>query len=376
MKTYLHDLDALCAVSPRALYAYLRSRGWQRIEPYGDVGDIYSLLEGGPELLVPASSEFTDYTLRLSQILEILSSTEQRDSRAILRDLSVADADLIRIRVPETTPDGSMPIERGVALFQESRNLLLAAACSATRPQRVFRAGRIKDATLYLETVRMGQTEQGSFVVNFLSPAPPELNDQIDLFGNQPSQPFARRVTSTLASGLRAARQAVNLANRGHSVCAFEERVQEGVSANLCDALGNLLESEMEIDVSISWALTRKPPEDHAQAYFYRPDVDVLKEASRILKERQERPDERIDGYVTALSRGEAKRQGRVTIKAVIDDVMSSIRADFEPNDYSRIVQAHDNRQIVSLEGDLKRDGQRWVLLNPRDLAVIADDEW
>ena len=94
-----------------------------------------------------------------------------------------------------------------------------------------------------------------------------------------------------------------------------------------------------------------------------------------MLKERQERSNERIEGYVTVLRRSEAEPQGRARIKAAIEGVMSSVRIDFAPADYSRIVDAHDRRQVVSLEGDLRRDGQRWVLGNPRDLVVLADDD-
>ena len=375
MNGHMNDFDALSAVPPRALYAYIKAQGWRRVEPFGEAGDVYALEEDGPELLVPASSAFADYAPRISQIIEILSSLEERDGSAILRDLALADVDLVRVRVPEAMADGSIPIDRGVTLFQESRNLLLAAACSATRPQRLFRAGRVREAMDYLGTVRMGQTERGSFVISLLSPAPPELVGQVDFFDNLPSEPFPRRVTRTLASGLQAARRAVDLANRGRGIGVFEERVPEGISANLCDALGGLLGDEKELDVSISWALTRKPPGERLQMRFCNSDMAVLMEASRILKEHQDRPDERIDGYVTALARGESAHEGRATIKAMVDEVMKSIRVDFKPDDYSRIAEAHDNRRVVSLEGDLKRDGQRWALLNPRDITVIPD-EW
>ena len=54
---------------------------------------------------------------------------------------------------------------------------------------------------------------------------------------------------------------------------------------------------------------------------------------------------------------------------------MGSVRVDFAPSDYSTIVEAHDQRKVVSLEGDLRREGQRWVLDNPRDLQVQTEDD-
>ena len=368
--------DALLSVTVRSLEAYLASQGWRKLEPYGDAGYIFGLDGESSELVVP-SSPFADYERRIGEILETLSGIEERDSRAILRDVSLSEFDLVRVGLPDATAYGSVPVPAGITLFQESRNLLLAAACSVVRPQRVFRAGSNQEASNYMDTVRFGQTEVGSFVANLLSPVPPDLIGQADMSTGVPPEPFARRVTSKLVSGLRSAREAVTLVDRGNGIGAFEEKLAQGVSANLCDAIGNLLdyENRQSLDVSVSWSLVRVPPEGRAQVVFRKSDLSVLQEASRILKDRQERPNERLDGYVYSLARGQRQRQGRVTLKAVVDGTMTSVRADFAPADYSRITEAHDQRRVVSLEGDLRRDGQRWFLDNPRDLEVERDDE-
>ena len=366
----------LSSVNLRSLYAYLASHGWQKIEPYGKTGFVFGLENQTLELLVP-SVMLSDYQRRMEEILETLSQVEDRDSLSILRDVSMSEYDLIRVRLPEPTPGGSVAVSDGVSLFQESRNLLLAAACSVSRPQRAYRAGRNQEAIDYMNTVRFGQTEMGSFIANLLSPVPPNLVGQADMSTGLPPEPFARRVTRRLVSGLRSSKSAVSLADHGGDISVFEQNVSQGVSANLCDAIANLLdvENRQSIDVSVSWSLVREPPEGRAQIVFNRSDISVLKEASRILKDRQERPNERLDGYVYALSRGQTQIKGRVTLKAIVDGAMSSVRVDFAPPDYSRIVEAHNQRKVVSLEGDLHRDGQRWVLDNPRDLEVQIDED-
>ena len=373
-------LDVLAAVPPRSLYAYLDAQGWERVRPYGDMGDAFALKERDREVLVPASAEFADYSVRVNEVVATLSQVEERDRDAVLRDLLLADVDLVRVRIADGTGNGSLPIDLGVTLFQESRNLLLVSACSALRPQRSFRAGGNQEAVKYISKVRLGQTEQGSFVVNMLSPVPLNLdrqNNMINGFSHFANDPFERKVTRKLVSGLRATRDAVALANRAHGINPFEDRIAQGVSANLCEAIGNLIDigDKQGVEISVSWALTRTPPERNAFVHFGSSDAAVLKEASRVLKERQERPNERIEGYVTLLRRDETEPGGRARIKAMIEGVMSSVRVDFAPPDYSLITEAHDLRLIVSLEGDLRREGQRWVLENPRDLWVFEDDD-
>ena len=368
------------SVTPRGVHAYLAANGWMKVGPYhGNTGDVYCLRDEKREsVLVPASTKFADYVTRLMQLAETLGRVENRRQSTILTDLSLAEVDLIRVRLPKAHDDSSIPLSAGVDLLDESRKLLLAAACSASHPQRLFRAGRNQKAAAYIEHVRLGQTEPGSFVVNLLAPVTPSLTKsegvQLPLL-----EPFERQVAYMLVSGLRAAREATELANRGDGIGAFEERVCKGVSANLCQATANLIKTGRGLDVSVSWVLTRQPHADktneRATVAFALSDAPVLEEAARILSDQQERYDERIEGYVSALARDQSDPEGRATIKAVIDNALVSVKADFSQSEYSRITDAHARRLSVSLEGDLQREGQRWRLMNPRDLMVIEDED-
>ena len=367
-------------VTPRGVHAYLAAHGWKKTGPYrGDRGDVYRRRPDDREtVLVPASTRFADYPLRILQLAEVVGRTEDRRPAVVLADLSLAAMDLIRVRLPRAHADYSLALDAGVDLLAGSRMLLLAAACSTVRPQRQFRAGRSERASSYVASVRLGQTEPGSFVVILLVPVSPSLAepDHAHLF----EPPFERRANRTLVAGLRAMREATDLINRGGEIGAFDKRVQNGVSANLCSAAAQLIEVGGGLEVSVSWALTRLPSMEHdeqqrATVTFQLPDAPVLHEAARILSDRQERVDERIEGYVSALARDQSEPEGRATIKVVIDGALTSVKADFSSSDYSKIAEAHANLWSVSLEGDLRREGQRWHLSNPRDLTVMDDND-
>ena len=378
---YLNYKSHLLGITPRVMCAYLEAHGWKFVEPHGEFGKVYALDENGTELVVPMSQQLGDYGRVFNEIIETLSKVEERDGLTILRELSMADWDLVRVRLPEVSGDGSIPIGMGVTLIEQSRNMLLAAACSALRPQPSFRAGGNKEAAAYLQKVRLGQTEQGSFVVNLLSPVSPGTDLQANMSYISRGEPFERRVTHKLVSGLRATRQAVDLAKKGPGIGVFEDRVKEGVNANLCDAVEKMLTGEGTdehpsgsqggLDVSVSWALTRPDPEERVQVHFDVRDVPVLKEASLALKDRRELRNERIKGYVTLLARKQLSRKGRVTIEAKIGGARRPVSVvGFTDTDYSRLVDAHGNRLLISIEGDLRREGRGWVLYNPHNLNV------
>ena len=142
------DIALAGAVTPRGVHAYLAANGWTKLGfCHGNTGDVYRLREDEREgVLVPASTEFADYVTRLMQLAETLGRVENRRQSMVLTDLSLAEVDLIRVRLPKAYDDSSIPLSGGVDLLDESRKLLLAAACSVSGPQRMFRAGRNQKA--------------------------------------------------------------------------------------------------------------------------------------------------------------------------------------------------------------------------------------
>ena len=200
-------------------------------------------------------------------------------------DAALAHCDLARIRIPKTEGGGSLPISEGARIIRESRNMLRAAACSASRAQPAFGAQDCKRAIRYVEDARLTQTERGGIVISL----PSAVRQPTD--GGADGEPFARRAARKLASGLKAMREAADFAHRESDFAAFEKSVSDGVSANLCDAVGKMVgkRNPIEVEISVIWALAPPPPEESgAPIQFGGDDARILSEASRILKKLHE----------------------------------------------------------------------------------------
>lgn len=383
MKTPISSREFFAAVPPSGVHAYLANRGWKKLESYGDKGDVYKL-DDHPEIIAPASSDLRDYALRVSEIVEILERVENRQSTTIVRDLNVATIDLIRVRAPEAEDDGSMYIDKAVKFIEESRNLLLAAACSATNPKRSYpRPGRMAEASGYMNDVRMGQTERGSFVVTLLSPVQPSLapssnetvSDEVrDNFELEAYEPFSRKVTHRFAEALVATKEAVTLCTRGGDISEFENRVDLGTNANFCSALAGLIDNGDGADLSITWALTRKPASRvrHIPTVtFSRNDAAFLLEAATLFRSKEDLPDETITGVVTRLARDTTATRGTVTVQATIEGTQQSVKIDVGEEHYEQITKAHHDRDVVVIEGSVERQGQRWTIPRPSSIRVV-----
>jgi hypothetical protein len=374
--TKILDANALKQITPSALRAYAAAQGWRKTEPYGEHSDVYAF--EGKEVILPGTELLADYAAAVSRVLSLIARVEERDELQLYFDLSTADQDVVRVRAPRTTDDGSVQIEPGVELFVQARNLLLSAACSVSEPRRAYRAGRIKEASTYIDKVRLGQTQRGSFIVTLLSPVPPMLDTTVQT-GFWPAlaeEPFERRVTRRLMEGLAATREAVENANRGGGFAGFEAAVERGVSANLCDALAALVERGDGADVSVTWAQTRQAPQPRDTIEFPPSDAAILREAAKLFRDREPRADEVIEGFIVKLSRDEGEVDGRATLRAFIDEHRPvAVTADLPQKIYEQAVAAHQTQSPVSIRGDLVRERHRWRLRNARDLMLVTVED-
>ena len=375
MKTRILDAGTLRAVSPPALAAYARGEGWAKTEAYGSHADIY-IGEGRPEIVLPRTDLLADYASLVSRLIGIFGEVTERDELAVYSDLVGADRDVVRVRAVRGEDDGSIFLDDGVELVSQAREMLLAAACATRAPQAVYRAGANREAAEYMKQVRLGQTERGSFVVTLMAPVPPMLQPMLDdSWTDISDEPYERQVTRCLVRALDASRDAAERAHSGDGARAFEEAVGSGVSANLCDAVGRLIEQSNGLEVSVSWARTRPTPERRTSILFSESDAGTFKEAARTFRAREPRPDVQLFGSVHKLIRGEHEIEGQVTFKVDMNGRTQSVVSVLDQGNYSVAIRAHEARNPVVVRGDLERIGQRWRVTNAAVRELASDDD-
>ena len=377
MKVAIHDAEALRAISPAALSAWAHTAGWQRKGAYRKHSDIYEA-PGKPEIVLPRTPRLGDYATVVSDIIRIFAADAGRDELSLYRDLVTADRDVVRVRAVESE-DGSLPLEAGVDLVQGARDLLLAAACSLRDPPLpLYRAAAHRDANALLSRFRLGQTEQGSFTVTLLSaPLTPAIRPptQLALFPGDGSGPISeeRRLTQRLAEALSAVREAAGTVVSDIDSDAFSAAVSKGVSANLCEALARVISPFPAVDFGVHWAWTQPMNADRNVYRFAAVDAPILRGAAESFRAREPMPDAKIYGFIQRLSRSEEEDDGTIYLTTQIGGRDCSVAALLKRSDYEKAIQAHRDKAVVTMRGDLQRIGQRWRLFNPEIIGVISE---
>jgi hypothetical protein len=180
-----------------------------------------------------------------------------------------------------------------------------------------------------LKTARFGQTEVGSFVLTIECSIAPRLQGSL-LAGADHDAPFERQTSLRLAQALQGAENASRESAASGKLDPFRARAHEGVTANLCESLADLIVAAEadRIRASFSFA-SRRPLTQHvpSTASFSADLAPILREAAKQLRYETPQPDVEIIGPVVKLTSSDLNVGGEAVVQTVIDGKARSVRA-------------------------------------------------
>jgi hypothetical protein len=376
VKVDIRDSTALRALLPLDVAAYLRARGWSQVEQQPRAS-VWALTDDPDvEVQLPADRAFADFAERMADVLRTISEVEARSQLEVLADLKESGYDVVRLRAQTAlTEIGTIALNAGVELIDHGRDMLLAAASAAAERRGFFPTRKPAAAVDYMDRVRLGRTEVGSYVVTLLSPVAPALRggfqQALDL-----EEPFDRRVVVMLARSLEALRLAANEAVTRGSFDRFQESVEDGVTSNLCTAVAGMTEGlgdGGELAVSVSWSSVRPVTQDVPRTTRFGPDVaPIIREAARIIRAAAPVEDHHAVGFVVRLDQRPDAINGRIGVLSVgADQSTRTVFMTLEQDQYAVALRAHGDKLPVSVVGRLVRVGHLYQLDDPHDLRII-----
>lgn len=367
------------APNPREVAAYLRQQGWYYLEA-SDTWARYKKTLGDEQVVleVPQKSTAPDYSKVFAMLIDDLTRLEARPTAQILTDIRAVGVDIIRFGFRgSATRDGRIPVEAGFRVYEAARNALLAAACSVLDPRAVFPKRKPDEAMRLLNTARFGQTEIGSFVLTVECPVAPLLRAPASLTGASDeitgTAPFERKTSLLLARALFATADAYREASATGEAAPFRRGTQNGISANLCDAIAEMLEVDTVDSLSVRFSYSPARPVDVSsprEILFPSEAAPVLREASMHLKETAYWSDVDVLGTVLRLNSQQPTTGGEAVLWADIEGKTRRVHVELGADFYQLAVQAHGNSQLVRCRGDLTKERGVSVLRNPHEFSL------
>ena len=377
-----HDERQLRSVSRTALAAYLDTRGWQTVADWPERATVYgkTVDEREQRIWVPIRETFADYADNMERSIEVLAQAENRTPDAVLVDLQATSSDSIRVTGLHGESDHVLSLQAAGSLLQGSLAMLAAAARAVKKPRPAYRGPIPTDVADFLRAVSPAPIAFSAFDLTLFSPIPPQyggaelLHGRVDATSS--TAPFARRAVVCLRNSLHATQKVVTAVKGSGDLEAFDQAVQTGVSANLCNAVLELVQLSSEfgdgMSVDVRWAATR--PQNGTQPVsipFSAHDAEILLAGRDRLRTRASYADEHLVAEVARLEREPKEFDGRAILLADVDDRPRRIEVEFTEADYQFAIRAHDEKLVVELDGDLHPVGRGYELRNPRNVRLL-----
>lgn len=301
----------------------------------------------------------------------------------VLRDVRSSSLDVVRLAIEgSSTRDGRIPVEAGRRVYEAARDLLLAAACSVIDPRPVFAQRKPDEAMSLLGRARFGQTEVGSFVLTMECSIAPRLQQTLlaeqEADSDDAEAPFERKTCLQLARALQAAEGATRESAASGMLEPFRQRAKDGVSANLCEALAEILEatSAETLRAGFSFAPARPLRAAAPRIIAFSSDTAaILREGATRLRAEASYPATEIVGTVVKLDSHDAAAGGEAVLRVDFEGRIRQVKVKLDAAAYQVAIAAHSDRSLVRCTGDLAREGRSWVLRNARDFVVPLDPE-
>lgn len=305
------------------------------------IGDQYRDTD---ETLVRAASDLAQlYDWPLPQTLRRIEETTQ-------------DVNLVSVPDGEQAKTRSVPFLYVPHVVEAQRKLLLAGASANGERKASYSNTAQGDVKTLLQNARFPHTEEGSFVFRAsCSLYAVEGEGNIPLFDVdevEPPPPFVRRAMTNIDVGLQEVVDSIQTRTDGKLVEQIKKSPTSAVSANLCDAIGQLHEEEHPhpVLISVQWSPLLPPPPEVSRAPIrIVPDYfPVFKEIAKELTPKREAKRATYIGTVEELSgtfNDLFQREGRVVLKLIDLDVR--VRVVLDAPKYEEAVEVHKTTKVV-----------------------------
>lgn len=363
-------------IIPVRLEMYLLSTGWIENGSIGDKAKVWHRPEEKNfdlEILQPVNEGLKDYSQRLYEAIHNLSEYENRSPLKVINDLKNFDSDIVKIRVISPDVDGgAIPIDDGVLLFEKAKELLASSTLSTFKKKRFFSGSWPAVVKEFMNTLRFGQTERGSYIVNVIAPVSHFSEKEFP----EADCSITRSISNNLARSLGATMVALENYEKTNDLISFEGAVSSGVSANLCDAIIGMSGSSKsrDVEISIELAASEKDSQEIIRKHIFTSShIPILSTASEYYKGNFVIKNYEATGLVIRMDHEPAEDYGVIKVTSTVNGTDKNISIQLSLDDYWEAVKAHKPRLPVVCQGNLHVTPRSAFLADPRNFRVIND---
>lgn len=359
---------------------FLNKLGWEKTN---DLNEYYTVWhspiidERQEELVVPITNEVFRLERDLNNIIKTLMSFYDKKEYQILDDFENSVKDQVKFRVKsEMTEDGYIPLVEGVRLLENTKEMLIASFLSISNKKKNYTGPHPENVNEAISNIKMGQTEEGSFIINIYLPNDYYEDGQPSLLEEE-SDSFTRKALTVMEqASTELISKAETFEEQHNDLSVFDDSYLQGVSSNFCSAISEISsngKNDVEIEIILNDTIDAK--ENIRKIEIKKEIIPIINNVKEYYKQDLTTENFVLIGHVTKLHQEVDDSEGDITLTCEIAGKLKKVKLDLNETFYTIAQEAHRNKSYLRCVGTLKINGRVTTLSNITEVLIISEDE-
>ena len=359
---------------------FLNKLGWEKTN---DLNEYYTVWhspiidERQEELVVPITNEVFRLERDLNNIIKTLMSFYDKKEYQILDDFENSVKDQVKFRVKsEMTEDGYIPLVEGVRLLENTKEMLIASFLSINNKKKNYTGPHPENVNEAISNIKMGQTEEGSFIINIYLPNDYYEDGQPSLLEEE-SDSFTRKALTVMEqASTELISKAKTFEEQHNDLSVFDDSYLQGVSSNFCSTISEISsngKNDVEIEIILNDTIDAK--EDIRKIEIKKEIIPIINNVKEYYKQDFTTENFVLIGHITKLHQEVDDSEGDITLTCEIAGKLKKVKLDLNETFYTIAQEAHRNKSYLRCVGTLKINGRVTTLSNITEVLIISEDE-
>ncbi|MBF6278558.1 MULTISPECIES: hypothetical protein [Nocardia] len=364
--------------------AWMLQHGWNEVSE-GAAGWMWRRTAPGEDpRKIALVRDLASDSVAFSGVVQRLAAAHGTPADEVERKLRWWDTDVTMLRAAkDIVIADTIPLTAGAVMVESARLMYRSSATAAVRLRSEISGGYSKFGDDISDTVRMGHTERGSYVipvyVKLSDPEPVDDDEQPPLEGLERRsvetvESVERRMTRTFAQAMQAVHDHVVTPEHLPKADEVVGLVSAGVTREFVSATGRVLAEDAvaEFETRFEWASSQPTPARIAKSVSVPAAAkEKLTETVRLLKRSKRREFNVMTGPIVTVSKFPGDPIVYATIKTVRGGHPCNVTA-FSRTPLKTVTEWMNTGETVQLQGVVDRGSSGLVVRNPEGFGPIA----
>jgi hypothetical protein len=358
-----------------AFSRFLRRLKWSNDGKYNDIFTVWhkeDVLQNEYEIILPENNNIKYFKKTIMEALNVLSSCYNKTLSQIIDDFNNTIEDKVKYSVKsEMTKNGLIPLTQGIKLLDNAKEMIVSSLLATRNKKKNYLGPRPDAINKALEAIELGQTEEGSFIINIFIPKNYYFGDEAILL-DEPS--FTRKALTIMEDATKELLIKIDEYLQNDDIRIFDSCVNKGLSSNFCNAISGISsngENDITIDIEYNNGIDNNV--EVRQIVINKELIPIIEKVSAYFHSNLTEDDYEIRGFVTILHQEPDAVDGEITLAAWVEEKLRKVKMRLNQNHYSIAIQAHKEKNMLICKGTLALQDRLARLLNVTDVTLEVE---